>query len=284
MMMRWVFFGLLLASTAQAATLQLDCPRSVPIGAPFTIEVKSDQPLTQVRVEWGGEILDLAALQGASELWLLLGTDVLKSRTGAATLRVSRLGLRPEVVSASISIENQKFPAQHLTVAPEMVTPPAQVLARIARERDVVGAVLSQVSSINHLELPLLRPVPGVVTSAYGLTRFFNNEPRNPHRGLDLRAAKGDPVQATAKGQVVLAEEHYYAGRSVYLDHGQGVHSVYMHLDEILVQPGEMVEPGQVLGRVGMTGRVTGPHLHFGLYVLDLAMDPSTLFVVTGTK
>jgi len=141
-----------------------------------------------------------------------------------------------------------------------------------------VRAVLNAVSPDNHLVLPLMRPVPGDVSSAYGLRRFFNGLERNPHRGLDLRAALGDPVRAAAPGQIALAADHYYGGNSVFLDHGLGVFTVYMHLDEIKVRQGDMIEAGQVVGLAGQTGRVTGPHLHLGLYVLDLAVDPSALF------
>lgn len=277
MILRFLLGFLLLAATAQAGVLRVDCPESIGIGLPFMVRVESDEPMTQLRVEWGERVLDIPA-QGASHVHFLLGTDVLKSRTGPETLRILRLGLRPLASTTTIMIENRKFPAQHLTVASEMATPPASVQARIAREQELVRAVLGRVTPVNHLDLPLVRPVPGGVSSAYGLKRVFNGQARNPHRGLDLRAATGDPIQAASPGQIVLAEEHYYGGRSVYIDHGLGVHTVYMHLDEMLVKEGDMVEAGQSIGRVGMTGRVTGPHLHFGLYVLDLALDPSKLF------
>lgn len=277
MTLRFVLVFLLLAATAQAGVLRVDCPESIGIGLPFMVRVESDEPMTQLRVEWGGRTLNIPA-QGASHVQFLLGTDVLKSKTGPENLRIVRLGLRPLASATTIMIENRKFPAQHLTVASEMATPPASVQARIAREQAAVRAVLGTVTPTNHFSMPIIRPVQGEVSSAYGLKRFFNGHARNPHRGLDLRAATGDPVQAASSGQVVLAEEHYYGGRSVYIDHGLGVHTVYMHLDEMLVKEGDMVEAGQTIGRAGMTGRVTGPHLHFGLYVLDLAVDPSKLF------
>lgn len=277
MILRLAFVFLLLAATAQAGVLRVDCPESIGIGLPFMVRVESDEPMTQLRVEWGERTLDISA-QGASHVQFLLGTDVLKSKTGPETLRILRLGLRPLASATTIMIENRKFPAQHLTVSSEMSTPPASVQARIAREQALTQAVLGRVSQDNHLVLPLIRPVPGGVRSAYGLKRFFNGQARNPHRGLDMTAAQGEAVLAASPGQVVLAEEHYYGGRSVYIDHGLGVHSVYMHLDEMLVKEGDMVEAGQTIGRAGMTGRTTGPHLHFGLYVLDLAVDPSKLF------
>lgn len=123
-----------------------------------------------------------------------------------------------------------------------MASPPPQVQERIARENAEVRAVLGTVSPDNHLTLPLLRPVPGDVSSAYGLKRFFNDLERNPHRGLDLRAALGEPVRSAAAGQIVLAADQYYGGNSVFIDHGLGVFTVYMHLDEIKVRQGDMIE------------------------------------------
>lgn len=264
-------------SGVQAAQLRLECPEVIGIGLPFVVRVESDEPLDKLRVEWAGKKLDVPGA-GKTAVEFLLGTDVLKSRPGTETLRILKLGLRPLAVQTSILVEDRDFPEQRLTVPTEMASPPAAVQDRIARENAEVRAVLNTVSPDNHLVLPFMRPVPGDVSSAYGLKRFFNDLERNPHRGLDLRAALGDPVRAAAPGQIVLAADHYYGGRSVFLDHGLGVFTVYMHLDEIKVRQGDMVEAGEIIGLAGQTGRVTGPHLHLGLYVLDLALDPSALF------
>lgn len=261
----------------QAAQLRLECPEVIGIGLPFVVRVESDEPLDKLRVEWAGKKLDVPGA-GKTAVEFLLGTDVLKSRPGTETLRILKLGLSPLAVQTSILVEDRDFPEQRLTVPTEMASPPAAVQERIARENAEVRAVLNTVSPDNHLVLPFMRPVPGDVSSAYGLKRFFNDLERNPHRGLDMRAALGDPVRAAAPGQIVLAADHYYGGRSVFLDHGLGVFTVYMHLDEIKVRQGDMVEAGEIIGLAGQTGRVTGPHLHLGLYVLDLAVDPSALF------
>ncbi len=260
-----------------AAQLRLECPEVIGIGLPFVVRVESDEPLDRLRVEWAGKTLTVPGA-GKTAVEFLLGTDVLKSRPGTETLRVLKLGLSPLAVQTSILVEQRDFPEQRLRVPTEMASPPAAVQERIARENAEIRAVLNTMSPDSHLVLPLMRPVPGEVSSAYGLKRFFNDMERNPHRGLDLRAALGDPVRAAAPGQIVLAADHYYGGRSVFLDHGLGVFTVYMHLDEIKVRQGDMVEAGEILGLAGQTGRVTGPHLHLGLYVLDLAMDPAALF------
>ena len=285
MMLRRVLFFVLLATAflatsgtgLHAAQLRLECPEVIGIGLPFVVRVESDEPLDKLRVEWGGKSMQVPGA-GRTAVEFLLGTDVLKSKPGTETLRVIKLGLSPLAVQTSILVERRDFPEQRLTVPTEMASPPAAVQERIARENAEIRVVLSAASPDNHLVLPLRRPVPGDMSSAYGLRRFFNGLERNPHRGLDLRAALGDPVRAASPGQVALAADHYYGGNSVFIDHGLGVFTVYMHLDKIEVGQGDMVEAGQIIGLAGQTGRVTGPHLHLGLYVLDLAVDPSALF------
>jgi murein DD-endopeptidase MepM/ murein hydrolase activator NlpD len=284
MILRFVLVFLTLAAFApasMAAQMRLECPEVVGIGLPFTVRVESAEPLDRLLVEWEGKKMEVPG-NGQRDVEFLLGTDVLKSASGSRTLRVARLGLSPLAVETYILVEKREFPEQRLTVPKNMASPPAEVQERISREHALVRRILARVTPVSHLSLPLLRPVPGEVSSAYGLRRFFNGLERNPHRGLDLRAGLGDPVRAVAAGQVVLAADHYYGGRSVFIDHGLGVYSVYMHLDDFKAAEGDMVEAGQVIGLAGSTGRVTGPHLHLGLYVLDLAVDPSALFFMTG--
>lgn len=277
MIVRWMLFFMLLSVPAQAGKLGLECPQSIGIGLPFTVRVESDVPLDRLRVDWAGKSMQFP-VGAATSVEFVLGTDVLHSKPGAELLRVVKLGLNPLAVQTAVQIEKRVFPEQRLTVPQDMATPPASVQQRIARENALVRETLARVSPVNHLVLPLIRPVPGRVTSAYGLTRFFNDKPRNPHRGLDLDAGLGEPVQAAAAGQVVLADDHYYAGRCVFIDHGWGVHTLYMHLDGIEVRQGDMVEAGQTIGKAGQTGRVTAPHLHFGLSIMDLSVDPTSLF------
>ena len=282
MMFRFLMAFFLLAAAvpptpALAAQLRVECPEVIGIGLPFVVRVESDEPMGRLLVEWGDRNLQVSAA-GDLDVQFLLGSDVLKSKPGPQALRVTRLGLSPVSVSTHVLVEKREFPEQRLTVPPEMATPPAAVQERIAREQAEVREILVGVSAVNHLSLPLMRPVPGAVSSAYGLRRFFNDLERNPHRGLDLKAGLGEPVRAATAGQVVLAADHYYGGRSVFIDHGLGVYSVYMHLDEFRTEQGAMVEAGQVIGLAGQTGRVTGPHLHLGFYVLDMAVDPSALF------
>ena len=121
---------------------------------------------------------------------------------------------------------------------------------------------------------PALGPISGV----YGSQRILNGEPRTPHRGVDVAAPAGTPVGAMASGVVSLAEpDLYFTGGTVMIDHGHGLHSIYVHLQDVLVEVGQRLSPGTPLGTVGATGRATGPHLHWGVYWFDEAIDPALL-------
>lgn len=172
---------------------------------------------------------------------------------------------------------DKKRPVQALRVDKKYVDPPAAVQERIRRDREKAGKVLDSYSPERLWTAPFARPVPGGVSSKFGLKRVFNDQPRGVHRGLDLRGAEGTPILACADGRVVLADDLYFSGNAVYIDHGQGVFTSYLHMSRILVRPGDVVRRGQVIGQVGATGRVTGPHLHLSLIVLGQAVDPEPL-------
>ncbi|MDL2272381.1 M23 family metallopeptidase [Desulfovibrio sp. OttesenSCG-928-I05] len=177
------------------------------------------------------------------------------------------------VTESTVTIVRKKYPEQQLTVEPKYVAPPASETARINRERELSGKALGTISPVRYWTLPFKRPVPGIVTGQYGERRVFNGVPKNPHKGVDFRGATGTPIYAAATGKVVLAGGFYYAGNNVVLDHGLGTLTHYMHLSEIKVVEGQMVERGELIGLVGSTGRVTGPHLHLGLTVLGTSIN-----------
>ncbi|MDT8435734.1 MAG: M23 family metallopeptidase [Gemmatimonadota bacterium] len=176
-----------------------------------------------------------------------------------------------------VRVADRTFASTRLRVAPKYASPPAAELERIAAERELVRAVLDTAGPDWLFDEPFRAPRPLDVTSPFGVERLFNGELQSRHTGLDLRGATGTPVRAAARGRVVIARDLYFSGNGVYVDHGRGVYTGYFHLSRILVKEGDIVVPGQVVGEVGATGRVTGPHLHWSLWVSGQALDPSSL-------
>jgi len=177
----------------------------------------------------------------------------------------------------AIRVAAREFPAEAVTVEPDYAQPPPAVAARIARERQRLDALYATRTPGPPLPRPFVRPVPGKATSVFGTRRTFNGVPRDPHSGLDLRAAAGTPVRAAGPGRVVLADELYYAGRTAIVDHGDGLFTIYAHLEALHVRAGQTVEAGASIGRSGATGRVSGPHLHWGARVGAVPFDPQAL-------
>lgn len=268
--------------TAWSSQLPLNviAPRESVVGRPFLVFVSSPSEISELDVTWGGTTVSLAIERtgDASEAMILLGTDVANAVPGIKEIMIrAMIDGSAVTLSREIKVAAVEFPVQRLVLPEAMVTPPKEVLDRIANERAETTRALAIVSQSRKWSLPMVRPVPGIVTSPYGSRRILNDKPRSPHRGVDYRAKEGDPVRSAANGDVMLSADHYYAGECIYVDHGSGVISVYMHLSRRLVSAGDSVSAGEVIGLAGMTGRVTGPHLHFGLSLLGSMVDPEPL-------
>lgn len=182
------------------------------------------------------------------------------------------------VAARRVKIGDYPYPTQRLEVEEKYVAPSAADLERIARERERVTALWT-LDTPRRWTLPLGPPLADLPAAGrFGARRIFNGEPRSPHSGADFAARRGTVVRAVADGRVVLAEEHYFAGKGVYIDHGDGLVSMSFHLDEIVVSAGDEVRRGETIGSVGATGRVTGPHLHFAVRWRGARVDPEILF------
>jgi len=171
-------------------------------------------------------------------------------------------------------VHDKHYVTQALQVAPSQVDLSAEDLARVERERVVVDQALDRWSEREPEALTFTQPVPGIRSSSFGLRRTFNGQARNPHSGMDIAAASGTPVLAPAAGEIVAAGNYFFNGNAVFVDHGRGLVSMYCHLSAIDVKVGQQVSAGEVLGKVGMTGRATGPHLHWGLSLAHVWVDP----------
>jgi murein DD-endopeptidase MepM/ murein hydrolase activator NlpD len=175
-------------------------------------------------------------------------------------------------------VRPKAYQTQYLTITNKrQVEPNAEDLARIARDSAAINRAFATWSETLADDLRFDRPATGRFSSAFGLRRFFNNQPRQPHAGLDIAAPEGTPVVAPAAGMVIETGDYFFNGNTVLIDHGQGLISMYNHLSRIDVTPGVTVRRGQLIGAVGKTGRVTGAHLHWTVSLNNARIDPMLL-------
>ena len=177
----------------------------------------------------------------------------------------------------TIDLGEADYRVQRLNVDRKYVDLDEDALARVVAEREVIDAALENWRDHEQPDLELDVPVPGRRSSSFGSRRIFNDQPRSPHKGMDIAAVTGTPVLAPAAGVVTATGDFYFNGNTVILDHGQGFVSLYCHLSEIAVDQGATIGAGDELVKVGATGRVTGAHLHFATYLNGTAVDPALL-------
>jgi murein DD-endopeptidase MepM/ murein hydrolase activator NlpD len=182
------------------------------------------------------------------------------------------------VQSLWLLVGERSFPATRLSVATRFTAPDQQTLKRIERERQLVRSILRSATDEPLWRGPFELPLEGVTTSPFGQRRLFNNELRSRHTGHDIDGDTGDPVYASNSGRVAISRDLFFNGGAVFIDHGLGLYTGYFHLSKREVMEGEWVEKGQLLGLVGATGRVTGPHLHWSIYLNGASLDPLSLF------
>ena len=180
----------------------------------------------------------------------------------------------------TLTIRPKEFTTRRLTVAPEYVSPPSHVLERIQRESQRTTEIFRTQTPERQWRGAFRAPVPGQATSSFGRRSVFNGQPRSPHSGTDFRAGEGTPVAAPNAGTVALSADLYFSGNCVILDHGLGLYSFFAHLSRSTVSEGDVVAPGDTLGRVGATGRVTGPHLHWTVRLNTARVDPLSLMEI----
>lgn len=177
--------------------------------------------------------------------------------------------------SIEFEIADREYESQYITLENKrMVNPYKDDLERIRRERVRQDESLEKFSPVPEPATRFILPVTGPQSSAFGLRRYFNNEPRNPHSGIDLVAAEGTPIKAPARAIVLDTGDFFFNGKTVFLDHGQGLVTMYCHMSGFDVEPGDIVEQGEIIGKVGATGRVTAAHLHWGVSLNDERIDP----------
>jgi murein DD-endopeptidase MepM/ murein hydrolase activator NlpD len=176
-----------------------------------------------------------------------------------------------------IKVRPTKFGLQRLTLPKEMVELDEETLKRVRLEQEKIGKVWNIFTEEYLWEGNFISPAEGEVSSNFGLRRIINGEPKNPHNGIDFAAPEGAPVYAPNHGRVVFTDEQFFSGKSLVIDHGFGLFTMYFHLSEILVDDGEEIKRGQLIAKVGKSGRATGPHLHWGMRLNGAKVNPISI-------
>jgi murein DD-endopeptidase MepM/ murein hydrolase activator NlpD len=243
-------------------------------GSLLLLEVRSAKPLVELKGAWQGNAIpfwkEVSGDARGTEIHRgLLGVD-LEQAPGESVLTVTENTADdpPANCTVSVAVRAGKFATERLKVAPNFVEPNKEQLAKAEEDRKKLRTIYDTVTQERLWQGTFRIPLDGVTTGGnFGRRRVLNGQPGSAHSGVDFPAPTGTPVHAAQNGHVVLAEELYFSGNTVVVDHGLGVYTLYGHFSEIGVKAGDEVAKGDVLGKVGATGRVTGPHLHWGLTV-----------------
>ncbi len=228
---------------------------------------------------WLGEQQVLIAAEGGQ--WVAVVGLALDTLPGAHELRVDEAGVTRSV---RFSVKPKVYPEQRITLKDNSkVQLSTSDLERVEGEIATIQRLKRHWREADETDTEFILPTTGRLTGRFGVRRFFNGEARAPHAGFDIAAARGTPVRANAHGIVLAADDYFFNGRSVFVDHGNGLISLYCHLERIDVQPGEPVSKGQRIGLSGMSGRATGPHLHWSVVLNGAMVDPE-LFVAAPGK
>jgi len=258
--------------------------RTLQPGAVTVVTMRASQPLATIDGKAFQRPVRFWPTTQALE-WQGLVAPNLEAKPGTYQIVVRGMGADGSVVSgqASVIVLAKRFETRRLTVEPQFVNPPAAEAERIARDAKLLASVFSKMTD-RIWRGPFELPVSAEATSSFGRLTVLNGESRGRHQGADFRASSGSPVRAPNAGRVAIAEDLYFSGNTVVLDHGLGMFSLLAHLSRIDVNLGASVARGDLLGQSGATGRVTGPHLHWALRLGEFSVDPLSLVAALSTQ
>lgn len=255
--------------------------RSLQPGELVLLTVSSREPLSAVHVRAFGR--PVPAFPTGDQQWqALVGIDI-DQKAGLHNVSIDVVTTSgTEQTTYPLQIRPKSFPTRTLRVDPDFVNPPSNLLSRIEEEAALLRAAYNDSAPDRLWRTPFVRPVADPANSRFGSRSVYNGQRRSPHGGTDFLSGAGTPVGAPNAGRVVVARELYFTGNTVVIDHGLGAISLLAHLSRIEVREGDRIEPGQIVGLVGATGRVTGPHLHWALRVSGARVDPLSAIAIVG--
>lgn len=272
----------MIAAIALAAALTISpASRAMQPGELVVLTVTSTVPLTAVHAR--AFDTDISGFADDPQHWrVLVGID-LDAKLGKHPIVVTGTSAAgPVDATYQLTVVAKKFPTRRLTVDEGFVNPPASAMPRIEAEQKEQQSIWAASATERLWSALFVRPVTDPANSAFGTRSIFNGQPRGAHSGADFLSPAGRPVKAPNAGRIVLAKNLYYSGNCVIIDHGLGVFTYFAHFSRIDVAVGDIVTPGQVVGLVGATGRVTGAHLHWTLRVAGARVDPLALLAMLG--
>jgi murein DD-endopeptidase MepM/ murein hydrolase activator NlpD len=274
------FFPQTVSSPGLPARLALQPAKIFP-GDVLRVDLKVEKPVQTVNALLGGQKVAFQLPIGGSQWSGLAGID-LEAKSGRYSLKATVKFVDGQTIELerAFQVLPKTFPTQRIQVEEKYVTLDPKAEKRAEEEAKKLKAIWEKSTSQKLWQGSFLSPVATKLTSGFGRRRIVNNQPRSPHSGVDLKATVGTPIKAANAGQVVLAEELYFSGNTVVIDHGLGLYTYYAHCSVMTVNPGEAVTKGQVIAKVGATGRVTGPHLHWACRLNEARVNPLNLTAV----
>jgi len=285
--MRWLFIPLIIVGLQIAGHSEVTALSQSDIYLSSQVILQGDLGIIKIKVKtgetphvtWMGRKIYLIPDPDKTSWQGLIAADLTK-KPGRYEARV-RIFPSGNEKRLEIEIVDKDYGVRRLTLPKHMVDLDAETLKRVRKESGKMKMLWEAQATTPVWSGSFQRPIPGKVIGPFGRRSIINEQPRSPHTGVDLRGAAGTPIKAINNGKVILTGDHFFTGRTVVLDHGGEILSMYFHLDKIKVQHGDLVKKGQVIGLVGSTGRVTGPHLHWGMKINNARVDPLRLISIS---
>jgi murein DD-endopeptidase MepM/ murein hydrolase activator NlpD len=257
---------LLAAGQAAAFEAKLS-PDEIRPGDPFVLKVRSNPARPEAEVE--GRALAFGSC--GEGCYVALGALGVETSPGRYEVSVTAGG---ETKTLAVTVREGEFKTQQLTLPEDKVFLSPEARRRAVREAEKMAALWEAASPEAYWDGAFIMPLDNDFSTEFGVRRIMNGKKKSVHRGVDIRGKEGEPVLAANAGRVVMAEDTFYGGNTIVIDHGLGVHTVYMHLSKFSVEEGEHISKGNVVGYVGSTGRATGPHLHYGVKINAVTANP----------
>ena len=266
----------LFTTTPALASALKELPQSNPVPGGIVLVPLDTNSSTPPIVKFKNNRVMVARDSSKNNQWIAVVGIPLEEKPGKHELSVTS---DPDKLKVPFKVKSKKYKTQHITIKNKRkVNPSKKDLDRIGKEKKKIVASLKTWRDSAEINTGFVIPVKGRLSSPFGLRRFFNKQPRKPHSGIDIAAPEGTPIVSPADGVIVSTGDYFFNGNTVFIDHGQGLVTMYCHMSKINVKPGQQVAQGEKIGAIGKTGRVTGPHLHWAVSLNDARVDPGLFF------